>query len=210
MRARRFMPAQPVAMRVLDPLHIGKGEAGGIALPPRLGSSSMHVLRVVRVLLPLLIVAALVGAASSVLSARPDLQKAKRNVDASWTSVSGQLDNRYVLLAKVDDNLRPVPGPMHAIVTDLDTALAHWRAVHLHSSVATQVNAANDVEALARRLLLTEKTSPRVQGNATILNAIRDYDVVSSMTAATAFNQRVARLRLTVRSSQLRQVCLQL
>jgi len=151
----------------------------------------MHVLRVVRVLLPLLIVAALVGAASSVLSARPDLQKAKRNVDASWTSVSGQLDNRYVLLAKVDDNLRPVPGPMHAIVTDLDTALAHWRAVHLHSSVATQVNAANDVEALARRLLLTEKTSPRVQGNATILNAIRDYDVVSSMTAATAFNQRV-------------------
>jgi hypothetical protein len=151
----------------------------------------MHVLRVVRVLLPLLIVAAVVGAGSSVLSARPDLQKAKHNVDASWTSVSGQLDNRYVQLAKVDDTLRPVPGPIHAVVTDLDAALAHWRAVHPHSSVATQVNAANDVEALARRLLATEATSPRVKGNATILNAIKDYVVVSSTTAATAFNQRV-------------------
>jgi hypothetical protein len=151
----------------------------------------MHVLRVVRVLLPLLIVAALVGAGSSVLSARPDLQKAKRNVDASWTSVSGQLDNRYVLLAKVDDNLRPVPGPMHAIVTDLDTALAHWRAVHNHSGVATQVNAANDVEALARRLVLTATTSPRVKNNVTIVNVIADYLRVSSTTAATAFNQRV-------------------
>jgi hypothetical protein len=151
----------------------------------------MHVLRVVRVLLPVLIVAAVVGAGSSVLSARPDLQKAKRNVDASWTSVSGQLDNRYVLLAKVDDNLRPVPGPMHAIVTDLDTALAHWRAVHNHSSVATQVNAANDVEALARRLVLTATTSPRVKNNVTIVNVIADYLRVSSTTAATAFNQRV-------------------
>jgi hypothetical protein len=151
----------------------------------------MHVLRVVRVLLPLLIVAALVGAGSSVLSARPDLQKAERNVKASWTSVSGQLDNRYVLLAKVDDNLRAVPGPIHAIVTDLDGALSRWRAVHGHSSVATQVNAANDVEALARRLIATETASPRVKDNVPILTAVGNYLGVSSTTAATAFNQRV-------------------
>jgi hypothetical protein len=151
----------------------------------------MHVLRVVRVLLPLLIVAALVGAGSSVLSARPDIQKAERNVKASWTSASGQLDNRYVLLAKVDDNLRPVPGPIHAIVTDLDGALSHWRDVHPRSGIATQVAAANDVEALARRLLAAEKVSPRVQGNKTILTAVGNYLDVSSTTAATAFNQRV-------------------
>jgi hypothetical protein len=151
----------------------------------------MHVLRVVRVLLPLLIVAALVGAGSSVLSARPDLQKAERNVKASWTSVSGQLDNRYVLLAKVDDNLRAVPGPIHAVVTDLDGALSRWRAVHAHSGVATQVNAANDVEALARRLIATETASPRVKDNVPILTAVGNYLGVSSTTAATAFNQRV-------------------
>jgi hypothetical protein len=151
----------------------------------------MHVLRVVRVLLPLLIVAALVGAGSSVLSARPDLQRAEHNVKASWTSVSGQLDNRYVLLAKVDDNLRAVPGPIHAIVTDLDGALSRWRAVHGHSGVATQVNAANDVEALARRLIATETISPRVKGNGSILTAVGNYLGVSSTTAATAFNARV-------------------
>ena len=84
----------------------------------------MHVLRVVRVLLPVLIVAAVVAAGSSVLSARPDLQKAKRNVDSSWSSLSGQLDHRYVLLAAVDDKLRPIPGPIRTLVGDVDGALA--------------------------------------------------------------------------------------
>ncbi len=63
--------------------------------------------------------------------------------------------------------------------------------MHPHSSIATQVNAANEVEALARRLLITEPTSPRVKDNATVLNAIGAYLVVSSTIAATAFNQRV-------------------
>ena len=74
----------------------------------------MHVLRVVRVLLLVLIVAAVVGAGSSVLSARPDLQQAKQNVDESWTTLSTGLDHRYVLLATVDDNLRPIPGPIRS------------------------------------------------------------------------------------------------
>jgi hypothetical protein len=151
----------------------------------------MHVLRVVRVLLLLLIVAAVVGAASSVLSARPDLQNAKHNVDRSWTSVAGQLDHRYLLLATVDDNLRPVPGPVHTLVGDLDSALAHWRDTRAHSGVATQVAAANDVEALARRLVTTETASPRVKDNAKILTALAQNLVVSSQSAANAFNQRV-------------------
>ena len=62
----------------------------------------MHVLRVVRVLLLVLIVAVIVGAASSVLSARPDLQNAKRNVDTSWSALSGPLDQRYLLLADAE------------------------------------------------------------------------------------------------------------
>ena len=67
----------------------------------------MHVLRVVRVLLAVLIVAAIVGAGSSVLSARPDLEKAKRNVDSSWSALSSRLDNRYELLKKVRSALKP-------------------------------------------------------------------------------------------------------
>ena len=109
----------------------------------------MHVLRVGRVLLPVLIVAAVVAAGSSVLSARPDLQKAKRNVDTSWSSLSGQLDHRYVLLAAVDDTLRPVVGPIRTLVGDVDTALVRWHDARQHTDVAAQVAAANDVEAFA-------------------------------------------------------------
>ncbi len=70
-------------------------------------------------------------------------------------------------------------------------ALAHWRDARAHSGVATQVAAANDVEALARRLLATEAASPRVKGDAAILTALGKYLAVSSRTAADAFNQRV-------------------
>ena len=58
----------------------------------------MHVLRVVRVLLPVLIVAAVVGAGSSVLSARPDLQKAKRNVDTFRKRVRSSVSEKELTL----------------------------------------------------------------------------------------------------------------
>ena len=152
----------------------------------------MHVLRVVRVLLPVLIVAAVVGAGSSVLSARPGLQKAKRNVDTSWSSLSGQLEHRYVLLTAVDDKLRPIPGPIRTLVGDVDGSLARWRDVRAHTSVATQVTAANDVEALARRLVAAAAASPRLRTNAAVLAALAQFLADPSRTAAVAFNQKVA------------------
>ena len=151
----------------------------------------MHVLRVVRVLLPVLIVAAVVGAGSSVLSARPDLQKAKRNVDTSWSSLSVQLDHRYVLLKAVDDKLRPIPGPIRTLVGDVDGTLARWRDVRTHTGVAAQVAAANDVEALARRLVATAAASPRLRSNATVLSALAPFLADPSRTAALAFNEKV-------------------
>jgi hypothetical protein len=151
----------------------------------------MHVLRVVRVLLAVLIVAAVVAAASSVLSARPDLQKAKRDVDTSWSALSGRLDQRYVLLTAVDDKIRPIPGPIHSLVGDVDAALARWRDSRAHSSVAHQVDAANDLEALARRLVATATASPRVQGNAAVLPAIVRFLADASRAAADGFNRDV-------------------
>jgi hypothetical protein len=151
----------------------------------------MHVLRFVRVLLPVLIVAAVVGAGSSVLSARPDLQKAKRNVETSWSSLSGQLDQRYLALQKVDDGLRPILGPMHALVGSVDGAIAHWHDVRGKAGVATQVAAANDVEALARRLVATEAVSPRVKGNATLLQTVAAFLADHTQAAAGDFNKLV-------------------
>jgi hypothetical protein len=151
----------------------------------------MHVLRVGRVLLPVLIVAAVVAAGSSVLSARPDLDKAKHNVDTSWSSLSGQLNHRYVLLAAVDDTLRPVVGPIRSLVGDVDAALVRWRDARQHTDVAAQVAAANDVEAFARRLVATEAASPRVRGNAAVLAALGQFLSDPARRAAAGFNQNV-------------------
>ena len=155
----------------------------------------MHVLRVVRVLLLVLIVAAVVGAGSSVLSARPDLQKAKRNVDTSWSSLSAQLDQRYVLLANVDVALRPIHGPIQTLVGDVDAAIKHWKDVRGHSGIATQVKAANNVEGLARRLVATAGASPRVKNNdTTVLPALGAFLAnQAKLTAGGTFNQNVVK-----------------
>ncbi|MDQ1475205.1 MAG: hypothetical protein QOE62_434 [Actinomycetota bacterium] len=153
----------------------------------------MHVLRVVRVLLAVLIVAAIVGAGSSVLSARPDLQKAKHNVDSSWSGLSPRLDHRYDLLLTVDVALRPIAGPVHALVGDVDGALAQWRDTRAHSGVAAQVGAANNVEAVARRLVATASASPRVRQNAAALTALSPFLADKARKDAGAgFNQNVA------------------
>jgi hypothetical protein len=151
------------------------------------------MLRVIRVLLPLLVVAAVVAAGASVLSARPDLDKAKNKVDASWTSLSDQLDRRYVLLTAVDASLRPIPGPIHALVADTDGALARWRDARTHSTVATQVEDANDLEAFARELAATAAASPRVRGNSTVLAALAAFlnDPARSGSGAVGFNADV-------------------
>jgi hypothetical protein len=151
----------------------------------------MHVLRVVRVLLVVLVVAAVVGAGSSVLSARPDLDNAKRNVDTAWTAVAPQLDARYLQLAAVAQHLSAVAGPVHTVAADASSALAHWRDVRQHGSVAAQVAAANDVEAMARRLLVTQAASPRVRGNATLLNDVDKFLSLSTGTTAADFNRAV-------------------
>jgi hypothetical protein len=153
----------------------------------------MHVLRVVRVLLVVLLVAVIVGAGSSVLSARPDLESAKRNVDNAWATLVPALDHRYVQLAAVNKELGSVPGPVQTLVADTRTALLHWADVRQHGSVAAQVAAANDVEAIARRLLVTEAASPRVRGRATLLSAVGKYVGLEPTTqgAGADFNRTV-------------------
>jgi hypothetical protein len=151
----------------------------------------MHVLRVVRVLVPVLIVAALVFAGSSVLSARPDLQNAKRGVDDSWSSLSTKLDQRYQLLAKANTSLQAVPGPIRTLTADIDAALAHWRDARAHSGVATQVAAANDLEALSRRLQATAAASPRVASDKAALLDLAAFVSDRGRAGATDFNGRV-------------------
>ncbi len=146
----------------------------------------------IRVLLPVLILVAIVGAVASVLSARPDLQKAKRQVDDAWTALIPHLDSHYGALALADGQLRNIQGPVHQLVTEADDAIAHWSNVRRHVAVSEQVRAANSVEAIGRRLVATATVSPRVNGNAK--QALAAYAADNSITAAIAseFNADVA------------------
>ncbi len=151
----------------------------------------MHVLRVVRVLLLVLVAVVIVSAASSVLSARPDLQKAKRNVDTSWSALSGPLSQRYLLLADADQKLQPIPGPIRGLVGDVGAALTSWRDVREHGAVAAQVKAANNVEGLARRLVATAAVSPRVKNDPEAQQALVKFIGDGSRAGAVEFNKSV-------------------
>jgi len=93
--------------------------------------------------------------------------------------------------ATVDDTLRPIVGPTRTLVGDVDATLVRWRDARKHSPVATQVAAANDVEAFARRLLATEAASPRVRDNAAVLSALGQFLSDPARRAAAGFNADV-------------------
>ena len=153
----------------------------------------MHVLRLVRVLIPLAIVALVVAAASSVLSARPDLQKAKRTVDADWSPLAARLDTRYVRLESANAALQQIPGPVSSVFADVEAGLGRWRDARAHGSIAAQVAAANDVEGLARQLVATANASPRLAGDHAVLTAFAPFltDPTRQSTDAIAFNRAV-------------------
>jgi hypothetical protein len=157
----------------------------------------MHVFRVLRVLLPIAIVLAIVAGVAAVLSARPDLQRAERDVDHAWTPVAQGLAPHYRLLSTADDKLVTIPGPSRDIANEVRAALARWNSVSSSGSVTTQVRAANTLEALGRRLVAAARVSKRAQADAATRNAVEEYaaDPVYASgnvaAAVTAFNKAV-------------------
>ena len=150
----------------------------------------MRVWRVLRVVLPLLLVALLIGGVVAVLTARPDIESAKDKVDATWAPLLSSLSDRYNLLAQAEEQLRDVPGSVKTVATDVDTALVRWRQVEADGAVDAQVRAANDVEVAGRRLLAVVALSQRVDNAArTTLAAYQSGNVAS---AAETFNASVA------------------
>jgi hypothetical protein len=154
----------------------------------------MHGLRITRMLLPLLIVAVAVFGIVSVVSARPDLQDAKKHVNQTWTPVRDGLTARYVVLQSATDELEKMPGPVRELAGSVDTALTTWKT-SANSSVASQVRAANNVEALARRMVTTARASDRVKSDANASPLIDAYAQNSSLGLVTLsnFNNAVAR-----------------
>ena len=156
----------------------------------------MHVFRLLRVLLPLVILAVVVGGAVSVLKARPDLQHAEHAVQTAWSPLETELTTRYDTLSKADDALRDLPGPVGDLARTLHTALLRWQAAR--GNAPAGVDAANALEALGRRLVTAARTSDRTRNDPAVVELLDRYAADTTIatsgpgSAAGAFNHAVA------------------
>ena len=136
----------------------------------------MHFLRLLRIFIPLLLVAAIVAGIVVVLTSRNELQSSRREVEDTWTplrAISTGATRRSRLPTSA---VKTVPGPLHAISTKVTSAYTDWgRLEQKNGSVSSEVNAANNLESLGRRLVLAALAAPRLTGRTT--GAGRDYGV---------------------------------
>ncbi len=152
----------------------------------------MVVLRAVRVLLPFAIVLAIVAAGVAIFTARPNIQRARSNVNEAWSPLSTQLQGRYQLLENVDKQLMFFGGPVHQLAAQTGTSLAAWKHAISTNNVSGEVRAANDLEALGRRMVASARQSPQVKANEGVVNAVDTYAGDQSYAGAPAFNAAVS------------------
>jgi len=153
----------------------------------------MQFRRLLRIFIPLLVIAAVVAGVIIVLTSRSELQSSRRQVNESWAQLSGQLDARYEDLKAATDAVRSVPGPLKRIVEQTDSAYSNWRDLQANGgSVATQVTTANTLEALGRRLVRAANAAPRLRDKPplVIVNTFAGSDPPA---AAAAFDAAVNR-----------------
>ena len=152
----------------------------------------MHLLRLLRIFIPLLLVAAIVAGIVVVVTSRSQLQSSRRQVEDAWQPLKSGLDGLYGALAIANSSVKSVPGPLHAISTKVSSAEADWQRAEQSGSVTSQVNAANNLESLGRRLVIAARAAPRLVGQTAALNAIAIYAGLKPPTSAGAFNSAVA------------------
>jgi hypothetical protein len=154
----------------------------------------MHLLRLVRIFIPLLLLAAIVAGGVVVATSRSDLQRSRKQVDSTWTPLRNDLDARYVALAAATDAVRPIPGPLHQLVSQVATAYADWQRLERQGAgVSSEVVAANDLESLGRRLVIAARAAPRLVGNTAALGVVSVFAALRPPKSAVAFDAAVGR-----------------
>jgi hypothetical protein len=153
----------------------------------------MRTRRILRVVLPLAILAIAVAAAASVLSARPDLRDAERAVERAWAPVALDLTRQYRAIDDADERLRALPGPVHDLAEELHAAVQRWNEAIGQGDVGPQVRAANTVEATRRRLVAAARVSPRVEGDPQAARAVVTLSTDTAGSRVEQFNEAVHR-----------------
>ena len=150
----------------------------------------MHVLRLLRIFIPLVLVAAIVAGIVVVMTSRNELKKSHDQVESTWRPLRTALDARYEALNAADSAVASVPGPVQQIAAQVTAAYATWRK---HGgSVSSQVENANNLESLGRRLVVVSRAAPRLQGQTAKLGAVNLFAALKPPTQSTAFDDAVA------------------
>ena len=128
----------------------------------------------------LLVVALLVAVvAAAFFLVRPGLDDSRDRVDARWTPVRPSLIARYQALGGVETALQAVAAD-RAITEDLQAGLQRWNELALngprHTDPGAEAVAANDLEALARRVRANLVGSARLANDQALKDALAVYD----------------------------------
>src|SRR3954452_1687209 len=132
----------------------------------------------------------LVGGGLLALTARPDLQRGRSDVEDRWRTLRTALDTRYELLAAANAATQAQGGPEREIVTQVNTALSRWRG-DARAPVTRQIEDANTLEALGRRLTTTVTASARLKSLTTVTTPTNRFRDAAFPVSATGFNRAV-------------------
>ena len=130
-----------------------------------------------RWILLVLIVALVGGAVALVVVEQPKLDDARSAVDARWKPLRApdQLVARYQALAGALGAFDAAGGAGRGVSRDLHAALTAWQRALRNGSAATQVEAANAVEAQGTRLVANALGSQRIRGITDVTTALTTF-----------------------------------
>ena len=148
-------------------------------------------MRVLRRVVLLLIVLAIVAVAALVLTTRPDLEDADKQVDTTWTATLEPLDARYTLLGQANATLSPRPGPAGALAKDVDAGLQRWVKAREDDNRADAIAAANELEGLGRRVVVLVTNSPTLAGDPAVKGPTDAFATAALPAELTAFTNAV-------------------
>lgn len=130
------------------------------------------------------------GSVVLTLGSRPDLEDARRRVDAAWVALRPALDDRYEALGGAGAAARERLGGDRPLLGGIDSALAAWRSGG-SAPVEDQVAAANRLEGLAARLTTTAAATPRLRSSGDVDEALEALEDSDPGDARVAYNAAV-------------------
>jgi hypothetical protein len=132
----------------------------------------------------------LVGVAIIALTARPDLDGARDDVESRWRVLRPALADRYELLDEANSAMQDAGGPPRDITRSVSRALVAWRR-DPNAPLDVQIERTNTLEALGRRLVVTVDASSRLRELPAVIEPVDAFREAPMPESARAFNTAV-------------------